>query len=312
AYETYALNLLALHWCGSWCSGLCFPFFATHKTVPGVDMDDSGESSSSELHQCRICWGEAGDPSLGLALVSPCKCAGTLNYLHVKCLEDWQRVLRAQGQYRKAKHCEICKQPYHLTTASSCGGSSGGSNGRWSCVSRLISRLSQQMFDVLSCCRSYTDLLYRCWKLYILGCSMIGAARAGVAGLRAGFGMGRTLVEEQTGILLSLLSAMGEHFGTPYAELLWCQAVACVAFALVSELFYTSLLGMLAGGVIGFFRGYLTAVYASISVVARGVAQSWSLGRGMAKAAGLALRLPWGALRAVTALVAKKLPVRVL
>ncbi|GIL58962.1 hypothetical protein Vafri_13961 [Volvox africanus] len=107
-------------------------------------MDDSGESSCSETHQCRICWGEAGDPSLGLALVSPCKCAGTLNYMHVKCLEDWQQVLRSQGQYRKARHCEICRQPYELTTASSCGGSSGGSNGRWSYVSRLVRTLPPQ------------------------------------------------------------------------------------------------------------------------------------------------------------------------
>ncbi|GLC46002.1 hypothetical protein PLESTB_001029000 [Pleodorina starrii] len=273
-------------------------------------MSDCEDAASvADSPQCRICWGEEGEEP-GLRLVSPCKCSGSLNYMHVKCLQDWQQVLRAQGQFRKARHCEICKQPYKLdATSPHCSGR-GGSKG-WSYLVQLLSRASQQVLDLLNC-RSYTDLLYRCWKLYILGSSVMGAARAGAAGLRAGFGMGKTLVEEQTGILLNLLAALEELLGTPYAELLWCQAVACVAFALVSELVYTSVLGLVAGSVVGFFRGYLSAVYTSLNVVARGMSRSFSLGRGLAKAARLAMRLPWGALRAVTALAARKLPVRIL
>ncbi|EFJ44137.1 hypothetical protein VOLCADRAFT_106514 [Volvox carteri f. nagariensis] len=283
-------------------------------------MDEAEDSSSADTRQCRICWGEEGDPALGLALVSPCKCAGSLNYMHVKCLEDWQQVLRSQGQFRKARHCEICKQPYKLNATPSCS-RSRGNNGWWTYVSRLLSRASQQVLDLLNC-RSYTDLLYRCWKLYVVGSSVMGAARAGAAGLRAGFGMGKTLVEEQTSILLNLLSALGDLLGTPYAELLWCQAprscmqmllaVACVAFALVSELVYTSVLGLVAGSVVGFFRGYLSAVHTSVNVVLAGMSRGWRVGRGLAKAASAALRVPRGALRAVSALAAKKLPVRLL
>ncbi|PNH10355.1 hypothetical protein TSOC_002937 [Tetrabaena socialis] len=119
-------------------------------------------------------------------------------------------------------------------------------------------------------------------------------------------------VEEQTGILLNLLSALGELLGTPYAELLWCQAVACVAFALVSEMVYTSVLGLVAGSIIGFFRGYVIALTASASVAAQGLSRGLSAGRALAKAAGLALRMPWVALRGLSLFAARTLPVRIL
>ena len=44
------------------------------------------------------------------------------------------------------------------------------------------------------------------------------------------------------------------------------QAVACVAFALVSEVLYASVLGLVAGGVVGFCRGYMGAVQASFAL----------------------------------------------
>ncbi|KXZ54085.1 hypothetical protein GPECTOR_5g190 [Gonium pectorale] len=174
-----------------------------------------------------------------------------------------------------------------------------------------LSRAGQSLLDSLHC-RSYPALLYRCWKLYVLGSSVWGAARVGVAGFRAGYGMGKTLVEEQTSILVRLLGTLGEVLGTPYAELLWCQAVACVAFALISEMVYTSLLGALLGGVIGFLKGYMAALHASVSVAAQGASRSLSAGRQLAKAAGLALRFPWAALRAATGVALRTLPLRVL
>ncbi|KAG2490091.1 hypothetical protein HYH03_011397 [Edaphochlamys debaryana] len=273
-------------------------------------MEDDTASTSSRVDNaaptCRICWGEEGDPAEGLALVSPCKCTGSLNCVHVRCLQDWQQVLRSQGQCRKARSCEICKAPYKLPSAD-CGGGAG----RWAAASQLASRMSQQFLDSLNC-QSWAALAYRCWKLYILGSSVVGAARAGAAGLRAGYGMGKTLVEEQTGILLHLLGALGELLGTPYAELIWVQAVACVAFALLSEMVYTSVLGLVAGSVFGFFRGYMAAVHSSVAVAVQGLARGLSASRGAAKAAGLALRLPWAALRSFAAAAAKTLAVRIL
>ncbi|GFR47747.1 hypothetical protein Agub_g9512 [Astrephomene gubernaculifera] len=274
-----------------------------------MEGDAASNSSQSDARQCRICWGEEGDPAAGLSLVSPCKCLGSLNYIHVRCLRDWQQVLRSQNQFHKARHCEICKQPYRLSHPAGCGGRGG--SGWWACISHATSRASQNLLDSLSC-RSYLALLYRGWKLYVLGSSLMGATRVGLAGLRAGFSMGKTLVEEQTSILLSLLSALGELMGTPFAELLWCQAVACVAFALVSEMLYTSALGLLAGGAIGFFRGYVAAVHSSFRLLTSGLARSLCAGRRLGKVAALALRLPGGALRAAAALAAKSLPVKLL
>lgn len=61
-----------------------------------------------------------------------------------------------------------------------------------------LSRSSTHVLDMLSC-QSWGALAYRAWKLYVLGSSVVGAAQAGAAGLRAGFGMGKTLVSAVAG-----------------------------------------------------------------------------------------------------------------
>ncbi|PNW78635.1 hypothetical protein CHLRE_09g389000v5 [Chlamydomonas reinhardtii] len=227
--------------------------------------------------------------------------------MHHRCLQDWQQVRRAQGQFRQARQCEICRQPYKLPTVQ-CG---GGGSGRWDYLKQLLSRSSTHVLDMLSC-QSWGALAYRAWKLYVLGSSVVGAAQAGAAGLRAGFGMGKTLVVEQTSILLGLLNILGEMLGTPFAELLWCQAVACVAFALVSEVLYASVLGLVAGGVVGFCRGYMGAVQASFALATQGVVRTAHAGRSLAKAAGMALRMPWFGLKGLLLGLARSLPVRIL
>ncbi|KAK1777565.1 hypothetical protein QBC45DRAFT_186162 [Copromyces sp. CBS 386.78] len=58
-----------------------------------------------EPEQCRICRGEAtpDDP-----LYHPCKCSGSIKWVHQECLMQWL----AQTQ---RKHCELCKTPFRFT-----------------------------------------------------------------------------------------------------------------------------------------------------------------------------------------------------
>jgi len=35
---------------------------------------------------CRICLSEEGDDAVANPLFSPCKCAGTMKYIHLNCL----------------------------------------------------------------------------------------------------------------------------------------------------------------------------------------------------------------------------------
>lgn len=68
---------------------------------------------------CRICLMETytkNDP-----LMTPCKCAGTMRYIHLKCLQQWlgsKMTMRQSGNtvsYSwKHLECELCKEPFPL------------------------------------------------------------------------------------------------------------------------------------------------------------------------------------------------------
>ncbi|KAF9244135.1 hypothetical protein BU15DRAFT_86088 [Melanogaster broomeanus] len=58
-----------------------------------------------ESDTCRICSapGEPGQP-----LFYPCKCSGTIRYIHQDCLTTWL-------SHSKKKTCDVCKHPYSFT-----------------------------------------------------------------------------------------------------------------------------------------------------------------------------------------------------
>ncbi|KAG8215069.1 hypothetical protein J3R82DRAFT_8490 [Butyriboletus roseoflavus] len=60
---------------------------------------------AEEQDTCRICSapGEPGQP-----LFYPCKCSGTIRYIHQDCLTTWL-------SHSKKKTCDVCKHPYTFT-----------------------------------------------------------------------------------------------------------------------------------------------------------------------------------------------------
>jgi len=55
-------------------------------------QDDTEPSSTKEGRQCKICLGgEEEEDELG-RLISPCKCKGTIKYVHLECLNRWRKV----------------------------------------------------------------------------------------------------------------------------------------------------------------------------------------------------------------------------
>ncbi|GAB6030807.1 hypothetical protein CHUAL_007654 [Chamberlinius hualienensis] len=67
-------------------------------------------SSSSDLTvpTCRICHLPGREEN---KLISPCRCSGTMQYIHTSCLMKWLEV-----SSRKSKHppsCELCLYQYH-------------------------------------------------------------------------------------------------------------------------------------------------------------------------------------------------------
>lgn len=51
---------------------------------------------------CRVC--RSGEEP-GSPLYKPCKCSGSISWIHQDCLESWLSVSRAQ-------RCELCKHPF--------------------------------------------------------------------------------------------------------------------------------------------------------------------------------------------------------
>lgn len=51
---------------------------------------------------CRICYGSSDDEPL----ITPCKCSGTMKYIHQTCLMTWLRS--------GSKQCEVCKESYRF------------------------------------------------------------------------------------------------------------------------------------------------------------------------------------------------------
>ncbi|KAI8627295.1 hypothetical protein F5Y19DRAFT_174685 [Xylariaceae sp. FL1651] len=67
--------------------------------------DVTTDHTSLDPDTCRICRGE-GTPDE--PLFYPCKCSGSIKYVHQDCLMEWL-------SHSQKKHCELCKTPFRFT-----------------------------------------------------------------------------------------------------------------------------------------------------------------------------------------------------
>ena len=72
---------------------------------PADTIDANGKSSLEEADTCRICRGEG---SVEEPLFYPCKCSGSIKFVHQECLMEWLA-------HSHKKHCELCKTPFRFT-----------------------------------------------------------------------------------------------------------------------------------------------------------------------------------------------------
>lgn len=63
------------------------------------------EKNSEDADTCRICRGEGSQDE---PLFYPCKCSGSIKYVHQNCLMEWL-------SHSQKKHCELCKTPFRFT-----------------------------------------------------------------------------------------------------------------------------------------------------------------------------------------------------
>ncbi|KAL3869649.1 hypothetical protein ACJMK2_042314 [Sinanodonta woodiana] len=74
-----------------------------------------------DMYQCKYCAQESNDKD---CLITPCRCSGSLRYVHKHCLETWLRV-RSKGSSETQLRCELCgyrfcRQKQHMWTCFSC------------------------------------------------------------------------------------------------------------------------------------------------------------------------------------------------
>jgi len=80
---------------------------------PVLTLDSSQENPGS----CRFCWGT--DSTKENPCIVPCKCTGTVGFIHFDCLKSWlsTKMQKKESEhlvsmYWKTFECEICKQAY--------------------------------------------------------------------------------------------------------------------------------------------------------------------------------------------------------
>lgn len=85
-----------------------------------TDVDESQDAKGNPDLQktptvCRICLSDVQEKEN--PFVSPCKCMGTLKYVHIKCLQSWIHAKSNSSQnasvfIQKHIECELCKIKY--------------------------------------------------------------------------------------------------------------------------------------------------------------------------------------------------------
>ena len=73
---------------------------------PAFDRNvKSKQGNLEEADTCRICRGEGSKEE---PLFYPCKCSGSIKFVHQNCLMEWL-------SHSQKKHCELCKTPFRFT-----------------------------------------------------------------------------------------------------------------------------------------------------------------------------------------------------
>lgn len=70
--------------------------------------------TESQAPMCRICFSDETEKDN--PLISPCKCSGSMQHVHIKCLRQWlsrnenKKIgVHVTTYVWKAFHCELCK-----------------------------------------------------------------------------------------------------------------------------------------------------------------------------------------------------------
>ena len=82
-----------------------------------IDITSHNDEPKDENDLCRICFSNSNTPAN--PLFAPCKCTGTVKFIHFICLKAWlnlklipTKMPQFTTYYWKTFECEICKTIY--------------------------------------------------------------------------------------------------------------------------------------------------------------------------------------------------------
>jgi hypothetical protein len=98
-------------------------FFEFEEVESTMNEGEEGAHPEGDVPSCRFCWSSTTE--LGNPLISSCKCAGTVRFIHYNCLKNWLDAKKNMKQsenfvsiFWKSFECEICKKAYPLMIKS--------------------------------------------------------------------------------------------------------------------------------------------------------------------------------------------------
>lgn len=230
--------------------------------LPQDEADPPDEDSV-----CRFCW-QGSDDGEGGELLAPCRCSGSVKYVHRRCLGAWQRTQRSQGALRKSYRCDICRGRYRVRRAPF--------SGHKLPFCRLPTWDETKELLISFVDNPAWQLLLDAWKMVVLANGLMHASATGVLGLEKGFWLAWRSVEFYGKMMLQWgpeLVMAGAAF--PVIQLpvllLTVGSGALVGMELVGSM----MLGWYAGALYGFALGSMqilkTTVDFSGDILAKGV-----------------------------------------
>lgn len=211
----------------------------------------SGGPVTAELAHCRTCW-EGEDEEEGGHLIAPCACAGTMRYVHPRCLTLWQQQLRASKGIAASRRCDVCKAPWGRAFQPPTAPTT------WR---QLLKDLARSM--------PWASIL-ECWRFSVLAVGTVQGMRAGAEGFCTGMRWATAPSRQHMDLLARAAHEMALAAGVlpPLkAPMAFCLAAFVTGLALQVAL--VSMVCAYAGSVAGFLSGVAGSLSATLHLGTR-------------------------------------------
>lgn len=205
------------------------------------------EADDEEDSVCRFCW-QVQDTDHGGELLAPCRCTGSIRYVHRRCLGAWQRTQRSQGALRKSYKCDICKERYRVRRAPFSGAKFLG--GRLP----TMEEAKEMFFSFLG--SPAWQVVMDVWKIVILANGVFRGLVKGFQGFETGARFGVDKLKwyiSSVGTCFPIVILIGSLWNSLQLPALMLTVVSTAAIS--AQMLLAAIVGFYGGAMLGFAHG---------------------------------------------------------